>query len=164
MLDRETRKPVGADLIIPIAAGAYAIYYVLSVRSFPWQAQMSGMILAGLMLLLVLIYMARVAIGLRRGRYTMGFGDFFGAPASRASRAIFVALIVAYIFAVPYLGFTLTTFAFLALSFHVAGARPVGRALLTAGLAALGGWFFFIVLLNTRFPKGPFEQLMGAIF
>ncbi|HEY9057280.1 MAG TPA: tripartite tricarboxylate transporter TctB family protein [Aurantimonas sp.] len=164
MLDRETRKPVGADLIIPVAAGAYAIYYVLSVWNFPWQAQMSGIILAALMLLLVGIYLVRVVIGLRRERYTLGFGDFFGAPSSRASRAIFVALIVGYILAVPYLGFTITTFVFLATSFLVAGARPVGRAVLTAGLAALGGWIFFIVLLNTRFPQGPFEQAMGAIF
>lgn len=164
MSDHDIRKPVGADLIIPVAAGAYAIYYVLSVRTFPWQAQMSGLMLAALMLLLVAIYLTRLVIGFRRGQYTMGFGDFFGAPATRVSRAIFVALIVGYILAVPYLGFTITTFVFLAISFHVAGARPVKRALLTAGIAAVGGWLFFIVLLNTRFPEGPFEQAMDALF
>lgn len=164
MSEREPRKPVGADLIIPVTAGAYALYYVLSVRDFPFEAQISGIVLAGLLSILVLIYFVRVARGLGVGRLSLGMGAFFGARESRAARGAFVALIVVFILVVPYLGFTLTTFAFLSASFLVAGARPVRRALLVAGAASLSGWLFFIVLLNTRFPEGPFERAMDTLF
>lgn len=164
MPDRDDKKPIGADLIIPVAAAGYAGYYVFSVADFPFEAQISGLVLAGLVFLLVLIYFVRLAIGFSRGRHSFGLGEFFGARNSRPARAAFVALIIGYIGVVPYLGFTLTTFTFLASSFLIAGARPVWRAMLVAGCAAIGGWVFFIVLLQTRFPQGPFERAVGALF
>ncbi len=164
MSEREPKTPIGADLIIPVTAGAYALYYVFSVRDFPFEAQISGMALAGLLGILVLIYFVRVARGFAAGRLSPGIGRFFGPRESRAARAAFVGLIVGFILVVPYLGFTLTTFAFLAASFLIAGARPVRRALIVAGAASLSGWLFFIVLLDTRFPEGPFERAMEALF
>jgi hypothetical protein len=134
------------------------------VRDFPFEAQISGMVLAGLLGLLVLVYFVRVGLRLGRGQVSLGLGNFFGARETRAARAAFVALIVGFIAAVPYLGFTLTTFLFLAASFLIAGARPVRRALMVAAAASLSGWLFFIVLLGTRFPEGPFERAMGALF
>jgi hypothetical protein len=164
MSDRDQKQPVGADLIIPVAAAGYAVYYVLSVSDFPFEAQVSGMALAGALVLLVLLYFLRLAIGFRRGVYSLGLGEFFGPRESRPARGVFVALIVAFIVAIPYLGFTLTVFAFLAASFVVAGARPVWRAIALAAAVALAGWLFFIVLLGTRFPQGPFEHAVGAMF
>ncbi|MCB1882947.1 MAG: tripartite tricarboxylate transporter TctB family protein [Geminicoccaceae bacterium] len=157
-------KPVLADLILPVGAAAYAVYYVLSVRSFPFQAQVSGMAMAILVCLLVSIFLVRTLIGLRRGRYRLGLGDFLGPPESVPNRLLFVGFILAYVAAVPWLGFTLTTFVFLCLSFAVVGVRPWRRVVVVAGTAALVGWLFFIVLLGTRFPAGPFERLMGALF
>ena len=42
MPERDQKTPVGADLIIPVAAAAYAVYYVASVADFPFEAQISG--------------------------------------------------------------------------------------------------------------------------
>ncbi|MYZ49717.1 hypothetical protein [Propylenella binzhouense] len=158
------KKAIGADLIIPLAGAAYAVYYVWSVRDFPIEAQMSGMILAGMLLFLVLLYLVRIGVGLAAGRYGMGLGDFLGPKETRVSRGLFFVLVLASVYAIGHFGFTLTTFGFLALSFVVLGIRPVGRAILVAAIAALVGWLFFVVLLGTRFPMGPFEQLMQAVF
>lgn len=163
MSQLDKKKPVGADLIIPVAAAAYAFYYVASVAHFPFEAQVSGIALAGVLGVLVLAYFLRVARGLRSGALSLGLGRFFGPPESRPARAAFIGLIVGFIVVLPYLGFTLTTFAFLALSFVVAGARPVWRAVAIAAGLAIAGWLFFIVLLGTRFPTGPFERAFGAI-
>lgn len=87
-----------------------------------------------------------------------------GAQEGRTGRLAFVGLIVAYIAVMPYLGFTLTTFSFLASAFLVNGARPVWRPVALAAAASLSGWLFFIVLLDTRFPQGPFERAVEALF
>ncbi|MGJ3264693.1 MAG: tripartite tricarboxylate transporter TctB family protein [Salinarimonas sp.] len=79
----------------------------------------------------------------------------------RGGRIGFLALVVAYVFVVSRGGFTLTTFVFVLLASLLAGRRPVGRALAFAAVAALSGWLFFIVLLGTRFPRGPFEHLVS---
>lgn len=159
-----TKKPVGADLILPVCAAAYAIYYVWSVHEFPMEAQLSGLILAGMLLLLVGLYFIRVALGLSAGRYGLGVGSFFGPSNSLRGRAIFFVLMLVTLVVIPWLGFTLTTFAFLLLSFLALGVRPVSRALTVAGIGALTGWFFFILLLGTRFPEGPFERSVQAVF
>lgn len=158
------RKPIGADLILPLMGAAYAVYYVYSVHDYPFEAQVSGFALASLLCGLVLIFLARTGYGLWSGRFSWGFGNFFGPEESRARRGIFFLLIVANVLAAPYLGFTLTTFLFLFLSFCAVGVRPVSRALLVAACAALSGWLFFIELLNSHFPPGPFERLVQAIF
>ncbi|MGQ7793859.1 hypothetical protein ACUN0C_15740 [Faunimonas sp. B44] len=164
MSDSVKKKAVGADLIIPLAGAAYAIYYVWSVRDFPREAQTSGMILAGMLLLLVFLYLVRVAVGLGAGRYSLGLGNFLGPKETRAARGIFFLLLLVSAYLIGSAGFTLTTFAFLSLSFIVLGIRPIWRALAIAAAAALIGWLFFIVLLGTRFPVGPFEQFMRSVF
>ena len=165
MSQQNTRKkPVLADLILPVGAAAYAIYYVVSVRDFPFEAQLSGMVLAGLLCFLVLVFLVRTMIGLNRGRLYLGLGDFFGPPETAPRRLIFLLLIIGYVVAVPWLGFTLTVFAFLGLAFVVVGVRPWRRGLIVAGAAALVGWLFFVVLLDTHFPEGPFERAVGALF
>lgn len=165
MLEKDhAKKPVGADLILPVCAAAYAVYYAWSVWDFPAEAQLSGLILAGMLLILVALYFIRVSRGFSAGRYSFGLGDFSGPSESLRGRAIFFALMLVALAVMPWLGFTLTTFAFLALSFLALGVRPVSRALIIAGTGALAGWFFFILLLSTRFPEGPFERAVQAVF
>ena len=160
---KATSKPVGADLILPVCAALYAIYYVWSVWDFPAEAQLSGIMLAGLLLLLVAIYLIRVLRGFARGRYSMRFGNLFGPRESRRGRAVFFCLMLVALVLVPWLGFTLTTFSFLACSFIALGVRPIRRAVQIAAVGGLVGWFFFIFLLGTHFPQGPFELLVEAL-
>ncbi len=165
MTDDDTPRirSAGADLVIPVAGFAYSIYYVYSVWDFPLQAQISGMMLAGLLMLLSLIFFVRTAFMLAAGRARMTFTALLGPREGRGGRIIFVLLTLAYLPVVPYGGFVLTTFAFIFAAATAAGLRPLGRAALFAALAALGGWLFFIVILGTRFPPGPFERLVQPL-
>ena len=149
------------DLIIPVSAAAYAIYYVASVRDFPFQAQITGLLLGSLVGLLCTIFFIRFTWQARRSGIRIGWADLIGDPAVRSKRVVFIALILLSIFAIPWGGFTLTTFVFLTLSFFLLGVRPLTRVLVTAATAAIAGWLFFIVLLGARFPRGPFELLMS---
>jgi hypothetical protein len=157
------RKQVGSDLIIPVAGIAYAIYYVYSVWDFPAQAQRSGLFLASLLVGLCLILFIRIGFQLAQGRLEWEFTALLGPPEGRMRRLGFVALIAAYLLTVRTLGFTLTTFAFLFLGSLLAGLNSVRRAAVFAASAALAGWLFFIVLLGTRFPRGPFEALVAQV-
>lgn len=157
------RKQVGSDLIIPVFGIAYAIYYVYSVWEFPAEAQRSGLFLAGLLSFLCALFFLRIAVVALRGKAELEFTALLGPPEGRLRRLGFVALIAAYLLTVRTLGFTLSTFSFLFFGSMLAGLESVRRAAAFAAVAAIAGWLFFIVLLGTRFPLGPFEALMAQV-
>ena len=158
--DSRPVKKVGADLIIPVIASIYAIYYVVSVWDFPREAQRSGMFLAALLLFLTLLLFIRTAIQALRGQVVWEFASVLGPREGRGSRGAFFLLIIGYLFIVQWGGFTLTTFLFLLFGSMLAGLSPLRKAITFAAVASLGGWLFFIVLLGTRFPRGPFEKFV----
>lgn len=161
--DDRPKKPVGADLIIPVAASLYALYYVASVWDFPPEAQRSGIFLAAMLLLFSGLFFVRVGLMAVRGQARWDFSAVLGPTERRLHRAGFLGLIFVYLFVVEWGGFTLTTFAFLFAGSWLAGLRPAGKAALFAAVAALGGWLFFVVVLGTRFPVGPFERLVAMV-
>ena len=153
----------GADLILPVVDSLYAIYYVASVWDFPAEAQQSGLFLAGMLLLFSALFFVRTAIQAYRDSWTFDLSPVLGPVDGRRGRLIFVLMILAYPFLAPHLGFTLGTLLLMGLGAWVNGLRPVRRAV-TFGLGgALAGWLFFIVVLGTRFPEGPFERLVGWV-
>lgn len=157
------RKQVGSDLIIPVFGISYAIYYVYSVWDFPAEAQRSGLFLAGLLVFLCALFFLRLLSFALRGKAELEFTALLGPHEGRLRRLGFVALIGAYLLTVQTLGFTLSTFAFLFLGALLGGLESVRRAAAFAAIAAIAGWLFFIVLLGTRFPLGPFEALMAQV-
>lgn len=157
-------KRYGADLILPVAASLYALYYMASVWDFPPEAQRSGIALAGLLLTFTTLFFIRTAWGAIAGGWRFDLSPILGAPEDRLRRLLFVCMIFAYLAVAPHGGFTLTTFGFLFGAGLLAGIGSVKRALVFAAVAALAGWAFFIALLGTRFPEGPFERLVAGIF
>ncbi|HCB52429.1 MAG TPA: hypothetical protein DEP41_01165, partial [Rhodobacter sp.] len=69
-----------------------------------------------------------------------------------------------YCYFIEDLGFTLTTFLFLAASMLVLGKgkRP-SLILVISALMALGGWVVFIWAFDTHFPMGWFETTMKEL-
>jgi hypothetical protein len=65
---------------------------------------------------------------------------------------------------IEWLGFTLTTFLFLAAGMLLLndGRRP-GFIVGLAAALAIGGYLLFIVAFQTRFPEGPLEQLLAGV-
>jgi hypothetical protein len=46
----------------------------------------------------------------------------------------------------------------------VLGTRSLRTLLTLATVTAAGGYVFFIAILDTRFPHGPVEHLLGRLF
>ena len=73
------------------------------------------------------------------------------------------ATTLGYVVFIDRLGFTLTTFLFLAGSMLILakGKRPA-LILVISALMSLAGWAVFILAFDTRFPRGWFETAMKA--
>jgi hypothetical protein len=69
-----------------------------------------------------------------------------------------------FIIVIPYLGFTLTIFLFLLLAMLALGVRSVRKLIGVALTSAVVGYLMFIVALDTPFPHGPVEMLLGKLF
>ena len=160
----EKKKPIGGELIIPLLAIGFTGYYFSTIIDSPWTAQVNAVLVGSALCAVILVFLVRSARELIEGRATLGLGSLLAPTRLLPRRAAFAGLTVAYVFLIQWGGFTLTTFAFLALSMILLGRGR--RPLLSVGLAALMalvGYALFIAAFDTRFPKGPFEWLVEAV-
>ena len=159
------RRPVGGELIIPIAAVAFTLYYFSSIIDSPWEAQVNAFFVGSILLALVAILLIKVGRELIAGQADLRLGALIEPVAVIPKRLILLLLAIGYVAAIEWLGFTLTTFAFLTVAMLTLndGRRP-GFVLGLAAVLALGGYVLFIVAFQTRFPAGPFERLMAVVF
>lgn len=158
------RKGIGADLILPLMAAAYAAYYVYTIIGYPPEARYNGTFIAIAIWILVAILLVRTAIRLWRGEVTLRMTGIL-APASKLpTRLGFIGLTALNIVLVEWLGFTLTVVLFLLSSMCLLGVRSAKALAIIPLLAGGLGYLFFIVLLDTRLPQGPVEWLLQWLF
>lgn len=157
-------QSLGSELVIPVVAMAFAVYYVVSIWKLPWEAQMNGMFLSAMIWALGLLFIVRVV----RRRMAdagarFGFASLFGTGDLARQRIGLVALTVGYVVVIYWLGFTLTTAVFLAAAMVHLGVRSWGKLVAISLTLSLLGYAVFIVALNSRLPHGPFEHWMAPI-
>jgi hypothetical protein len=158
------RHPVGADLIIPIAAVTFTLYYFSRIISSPWEAQVNAFFVGSILLVLVAAQLIRSGRQLLRGEGDFGLGDLFGPRAIFRKRLLLLLLTIGYVAVIEWLGFTLTTFLFLAAGMLLLNdGRRRGFIVGLAAALAIGGYLLFIVAFQTRFPEGPLEQLLAGV-
>lgn len=157
-------KPVGGDLIIPVAAVVFTLYYFSTIIDSPFEAQAAAFFIGSILIVLILVLLIKVGRELASGRASLALGPL-GEPRRVVPKRLgLVALTVGYLIVLPWLGFTLTTFLFLAGAMLLLGeGRHFGFVLALAGVLALIGWLVFIVAFETRFPEGPFEWLTSGL-
>lgn len=159
------KKSVGGELILPGAAFLFTLYYFYTIWDVPRIAQISAFFVGTILIVLIGLLGVRIAKQVRAGEVDLKMGRLVEPKNYIPKRLALLGLTVGFIFFVDWLGFTLTVFAFLSLAMLLLseGKRKVLILCLSATLA-IGGYFLFIVAFQTRFPKGPFEQLMGGLF
>ncbi|MEK9662308.1 MAG: tripartite tricarboxylate transporter TctB family protein [Alphaproteobacteria bacterium] len=158
-------KAVGGEFVLPAVAVAFTIYYFTTISEVPWIAQVSALLVGSVLILLCAIFAVRTVLSIRRGEARFGFGPLAAPAHYVGKRVALLALTIVYIFVIDWLGFTITSFLFLASAMLLlSGGRQRGRILLIAAALSLGGYLLFIVAFHTRFPAGPFENLMKALF
>lgn len=163
----ENHKPprqVGGELIIPFIAVVFTLYFFSTIWNSPWTAQVSAFLVGGILLLVCAIFFIRCVVWLRRGEGTLGFGNLVTIGDIRTGRIGLFATTIGYVVFIDRLGFTLTTFVFLASSMLILakGRNPTFIIMISAAMA-LTGWAVFIWAFDTRFPRGWFENTMKAV-
>lgn len=154
----------GADLIIPVLAAGFTLYFLISTWSLVWEARATATLLGVTLLGLVAMQIVRSGLDLRRGyRLTIDL-DILGATRDvRIRRLGLVALMAAFVALIPWLGTTLGLFLVMILSMTLLGVRDwrmlLGIPLLMATLVYL----LFIALLESKLPAGPVEDLIAYL-
>ncbi len=161
---KDPPRQLGGELVIPVLAVAFTLYYFSSIWNSPWTAQVSAFMVGGILLLVCAMFFLRAILWLSRGQASLGFGNLFSIEDLRTGRIGLIATTVAFCVFIDQLGFTLTTFLFLALSMIILskGKSPLLIVAISA-VMALGGWAVFIWAFDTRFPRGWFEGVMQAV-
>ena len=162
--EKTEKKHLGGDLVIPVAALAFTLYYFSTIIDSHWTAQVSAFFIGAILIFLILIFIVKSVVSLRRGEADLGMDSLLNPRSFIVKRLGLLGLTLGYIVLVDYGGFTLTTFAFLTLAMLLlSGGRNKRFILILSGGLALGGYLLFILAFDTRFPDGPFEQLMERI-
>lgn len=161
----ESRKRhVGGELVIPAAALIFTAYYFSTILDSPWTAQVSAFFVGAILIALIVAFFIKTALAYKAGTVDLALGPLVEPLAFLPKRLALLALTVGYIIVIHYLGFTLTTFLFMAASMLLlTNGRNVGFILLLGAIVSVAGWALFILAFETRFPSGPFEVLMEML-
>lgn len=155
-------KNVLPDLIIPAMALAFSIYYLTTITEVPWIAQASAVLVSGLLLLSIVAFAVRTMARIKAGTEFIGLS---GLPLDRQvnlKRVGLLALTIAYVWFIEDLGFTISTMAFLFIAIVLLSSPANWKnAAAVAISCSLIGYFVFIVVFETRFPKGPVETFLA---
>lgn len=158
------KKPVGGDLIIPVAGIVFMIYYVTTIWDSAWTAQVSAFFVGAVLMAVSVVFLARTLLRVLRGEADLGLDRLIEPRAVMPRRAGLFGLTLAYIFLIDWGGFTLTTFAFLASAMLLlTGGRNWKFILGLSAAMAIGGYFLFVYAFEVRFPKGAFEIAMAQV-
>jgi Tripartite tricarboxylate transporter TctB family len=162
--DSDAKRQIGGELIIPVAALAFTLYYISTVIHSPWSAKLNAYMIGSVLIGLSVLFIAYALREVLRGRATLGASNLLAPYEILPRRLGFIALSLGYLIAMPWLGFTLATFVFMAASMLLLGGgrRPLlcFAAAFVMAAVALG---VFVVLFQKRFPKGPIEFLLQAL-
>jgi len=154
------KKPQGADLVIPALALGFAVYFFVSIADLAWEAKANGMVIGAILVGLIAIQLVRIGIGLAKGQASLGFSPLWEPREALGKRVGMVAVTIAFIATLNWLGLTLGLALALFAALWIMGAR--GKTLAIVPLAvALAAYLLFVALLQSDIPHGPIERLLS---
>ena len=156
----EKRRALGADLVIPVLALAFAGYFYQSTANLQWEAKANGLIIGTLLVVLIAVQLVRIGMDFARGRGTFGFAPLVSPAEVFRKRIGMMAITIAFVATVPWLGVGLGLFIALAASFALMGVRGARHVLLVAFVIATVCSVLFTVALDSGLPHGPVEKLI----
>ena len=159
------RKSIGGELILPIGAFIFTLYYFYTIIDVPRIAQVSAFFVGSILIVLLMILAVRIGKEVKAGTVDLRLGRLVEPHSFIPARLALLGLTLGFIFFIEWLGFTIIVFLFLVLAMLLLSkGRNKGLIFGLAAVLAIGGYLLFIVAFNTRFPAGPFEQLMEKLF
>jgi tripartite tricarboxylate transporter TctB family protein len=153
-------KAPGADLVIPVLAIAFTAYFFFSTRELQWEARANGLIIGVALIALSAAQLVRIAIAVVRRHEGLGFSTLLGPPDALPKRLGMLAVTIAFVATIPWLGLGLGLFLALAAGFWIMGVRPARHVLLVSFIITAVCWVLFTVALDIGLPPGPVESLL----
>ena len=160
----EPRPPLGADLVVPALALAFAAYFFISIRDLAWEAKANGVLIGTALVILAAVQVVRIALAVARGRASLGFERLLTPRAAFGQRLGLIAVTIVFIATIKWLGVTLGLFLGLAASLWILGVRRPRTVFLISFITAAAAYTLFIAILDTTFPHGPVEHLLASLF
>ena len=162
--DEDKKRSLGGELVIPVTAIVFTLYYFSTIVDSPWTAQVSAFFVGAVLIVLSAAFVVRCAVAVRSGKADLGLGGLFSRADLTSGRLALLVVTLGYILFIEWAGFTITTFVFLfAGMLALNRGRSSGLIAALAAIMALGGYLLFILAFDTRFPRGPFETFMKAM-
>jgi hypothetical protein len=158
------KTPLGADLVIPLLALAFAAYFFWSIAGLAWEAKANGVLIGTVLVGLVALQLARMGRQLARGAGDLRLDPLWLPRDALVKRVGMVLLAVAFIAALDWLGLTLSLFLAMALALRLMGVRKPATILWVSCAVAGAAYLLFVAILDSAFPHGPIEQLLARLF
>jgi len=158
------KLPLGADLVIPVLALGFAIYFFVSIADLAWEAKANGVLIGTVLVVLIAIQLARIARQLARGEGDLRADPLWQPVEVTGKRLGMVAVTIAFIATLPWLGLTLGLFIGMLAALLIMGVRKRSTLVWLPLAIAAAAYAMFIVALDADFPRGPLEQLLAPLF
>ncbi len=151
-----------AELVVPVLATVFSFYYLYTIQDIPFLAQMYGGGISFFLVFLCLVVTLRVVVRIVRSRgeaEPATFGEIIQAGRYYSKAIALVLGMALYIGLMPYLGYPLLSFLFVAGATYILGVKSIPRSLLISLAVTVAGYVLFIVFLQVRLPIGPLRYL-----
>jgi tripartite tricarboxylate transporter TctB family protein len=158
------KAPLGADLVIPLLALAFAAYFFVSIADLAWEAKANGMIIGTLLVLLIVVQLIRIGLAVVKGRANLRTDILWQPREVLGKRIAMVAVTIAFIATIQWLGLTLGLLLGMAAALWAMGVRGWKVNLAISTLTAAAAYALFIAALDSNFPHGPIERLLAGVF
>lgn len=154
---------LGADLVVPALAVAFAAYFLVSTKDLVWEAKANGVIIGVALLLLVAVQVGKIVLQRIRGGGELGFDALWRPRDLALKRLAMVAITAAFIGLLPWLGLTLSLWLGMLAQLWVTGVRRRAILVWLPLATAAACYLLFIVVIKAEFPHGPVERVLGML-
>ena len=161
--DDEAAAPLGADLVIPLLALAFAIYFFYSINGLVWEAKANGAIIGTLLVLLVVAQLVRIGLAVARGKGKLRTDALWQPRDVLGKRIGMVLITIVFIATLQWLGLTLGLLLGMLASLWAMGVRRPKILFGISVVVAAAAYLLFIAALDSAFPHGPIENLIAAV-
>ena len=155
------KAPLGADLVIPLLALAFAGYFFYSITDLAWEAKANGVIIGTLLVTLVVVQIVRIGIAVAKGRGSLSTEPLWRPREVLGKRLGMVAVTIVFIATIKWLGLTLGLLLGMAASLWLMGVRQPVRIAVISVVVAASAYLLFIAALDSAFPHGPIEDAIA---
>lgn len=152
------RPALGADLVIPLLALAFAVYFFFSIADLGWEAKANGVLVGAILVVLIALQLVRMALQVARGAASLRVDVDRTRLIQRAGLVATAALFIATL---ELLGLTLGLAAAMFAALKILGVRSRAALVALPLVVAAAAYLLFIALLQSEFPHGPIEKLLS---